>query len=31
MIPPSSISGIWHDNGDGTVTMSYDHSSVTIS
>ncbi|MBD5084854.1 MAG: hypothetical protein HDT33_07280 [Clostridiales bacterium] len=28
---PSSMRGIWTDNGDGTVTMSYDHSTLTTS
>ena len=29
-VPPSAISGIWMDNGDGTATLSYDPSTVTV-
>ena len=28
---PSHIQGIWTDNGDGTVTLSYDHSTLRTS
>lgn len=28
---PSSIRGIWTDNGDGTVTLSYDHTTLHTS
>ena len=28
---PSHIEGIWTDNGDGTVTLSYDHSTLRTS
>lgn len=28
---PSSIQGIWTDNGDGTVTMSYNHATLKTS
>lgn len=30
-ISASSIGGIWLENGDGTVTLCFDHSSVTLS
>lgn len=29
-VPPSAISGFWLDNGDGTATLCYDPSTVTI-
>ena len=29
-VPPSAISGFWVDNGDGTATLCYDPSTVTI-
>ena len=28
---PSSIEGIWTDNGDGTVTLSYNHATLWTS
>ena len=30
-ISPSTISGLWVENGDGTVTLSYDHTSAALS
>lgn len=30
-ISGSSISGLWVENGDGTLTLSYDHTSTTLS